>query len=101
MVSPNPSSTEPSPVSPPAAEEEQGQGDSAPALEEEEPAFPHTDLAKLDDMINRPRWVVPVLPKGELEVLLEAAIDLCKKGVSIIVYNIHPYRTTSFSFVLY
>lgn len=28
----------------------------------------------------RPRWVVPVLPKGELEVLLEAAIDLSKKG---------------------
>lgn len=24
--------------------------------------------------------MVPVLPKGELEVLLEAAIDLCKKG---------------------
>ncbi|XP_038836137.1 probable ubiquitin carboxyl-terminal hydrolase FAF-X isoform X1 [Salvelinus namaycush] len=82
-VSPNPSSTEPSPVSPPAEDEEQGQGDSAPALEEEEPAFPHTDLAKLDDMINRPRWVVPVLPKGELEVLLEAAIDLCKKGLDV------------------
>ncbi|KAL1022174.1 hypothetical protein UPYG_G00023090 [Umbra pygmaea] len=80
MASPNSSSTEPSPVSPPAAEE-QGQGSSVPALEEEEPAFPHTDLAKLDDMINRPRWVVPVLPKGELEVLLEAAIDLCKKGL--------------------
>lgn len=30
--------------------------------------------------MHRPRWVVPVLPKGELEVLLEAAIDLCKKG---------------------
>lgn len=30
----------------------------------------------------RPRWVVPVLPKGELEVLLEAAIDLSKKGGS-------------------
>ncbi|XP_062303511.1 probable ubiquitin carboxyl-terminal hydrolase FAF-X isoform X2 [Osmerus eperlanus] len=72
------SSTEPSPVSP---AEEQGQGDAAPALEEDEPAFPHTDLAKLDDMINRPRWVVPVLPKGELEVLLEAAIDLSKKGL--------------------
>lgn len=28
----------------------------------------------------RPRWVVPVLPKGELEVLLEAAIELSKKG---------------------
>ncbi|XP_051998079.1 probable ubiquitin carboxyl-terminal hydrolase FAF-X isoform X3 [Xyrauchen texanus] len=75
--SPN-SSNENSPVSPP---EDQGQGDCPTPLEEEEPAFPNTELAKLDDMINRPRWVVPVLPKGELEVLLEAAIDLCKKGL--------------------
>ncbi|KAJ8282529.1 hypothetical protein COCON_G00050480 [Conger conger] len=74
------SSNENSPVSPP---EDQGQGDNPPQLEEEEPAFPHTDLAKLDDMINRPRWVVPVLPKGELEVLLEAAIDLSKKGLDV------------------
>ncbi|XP_024919431.1 ubiquitin carboxyl-terminal hydrolase 9X isoform X3 [Cynoglossus semilaevis] len=77
--SPN-SSNENSPVSPP---DEPGQGDGTPQLEEEEPAFPHTDLAKLDDMINRPRWVVPVLPKGELEVLLEAAIDLSKKGLDV------------------
>ncbi|XP_046903853.1 probable ubiquitin carboxyl-terminal hydrolase FAF-X isoform X1 [Hypomesus transpacificus] len=77
--SPN-SSNETSPVSP---GEEQGQGDGLPLLEEEEPAFPHADLAKLDDMINRPRWVVPVLPKGELEVLLEAAIDLSKKGLDV------------------
>ncbi|XP_057191254.1 probable ubiquitin carboxyl-terminal hydrolase FAF-X isoform X7 [Triplophysa rosa] len=77
--SPN-SSNENSPVSPP---DDQGQGDSPAPLEEEEPAFPHTELAKLDDMINRPRWVVPVLPKGELEVLLEAAIDLCKKGLDV------------------
>ncbi|XP_072369964.1 ubiquitin carboxyl-terminal hydrolase 9X [Scyliorhinus torazame] len=77
--SPN-TSSENSPVSPP---DEQGQGDAPPQLEEEEPAFPHTDLAKLDDMINRPRWVVPVLPKGELEVLLEAAIDLSKKSLDI------------------
>ena len=26
-------------------------------------------------------WVIPVLPGGELEVLLEAAIDLCNRGV--------------------
>uniref|UniRef100_A0A8D2ZT06 ubiquitinyl hydrolase 1 n=1 Tax=Scophthalmus maximus TaxID=52904 RepID=A0A8D2ZT06_SCOMX len=77
--SPN-SSNENSPVSPP---DEQGQGEGPHQLEEEEPAFPHTDLAKLDDMINRPRWVVPVLPKGELEVLLEAAIDLSKKGLDV------------------
>ncbi|XP_053562456.1 probable ubiquitin carboxyl-terminal hydrolase FAF-X [Bombina bombina] len=74
------SSNENSPVSPP---DDQGQGDTPPQLEDEEPAFPHTDLAKLDDMINRPRWVVPVLPKGELEVLLEAAIDLSKKGLDV------------------
>lgn len=43
--------------------------------------FPVTELAKLDEMINRPRWVVPVLPNGELELLLEAAINLCKKGI--------------------
>ncbi|XP_013915738.1 PREDICTED: probable ubiquitin carboxyl-terminal hydrolase FAF-X [Thamnophis sirtalis] len=74
------SSNENSPATPP---DEQGQGDAPPQLEDEEPAFPHTDLAKLDDMINRPRWVVPVLPKGELEVLLEAAIELSKKGLDV------------------
>ncbi|XP_053083670.1 probable ubiquitin carboxyl-terminal hydrolase FAF-X isoform X1 [Pangasianodon hypophthalmus] len=79
--SPN-SSNETSPVSP-LEGQGQGQGDAQQAQEEEEPAFPHTDLAKLDDMINRPRWVVPVLPKGELEVLLEAAIDLSKKGLDV------------------
>ena len=47
--SPN-SSNENSPVSPP---DEQGQSEGPPQMEEEEPAFPHTDLAKLDDMINR------------------------------------------------
>lgn len=47
-----------------------------------EVAFPLTELSKLDEMINRPRWVVPVLPKGELEVLLEASIKLCRAGMS-------------------
>ncbi|KAK3574940.1 hypothetical protein QTP86_019804 [Hemibagrus guttatus] len=74
------SSNETSPLSP---IEGQGLGDARQAQVEEEPAFPHADLAKLDDMINRPRWVVPVLPKGELEVLLEAAIDLSKKGLDV------------------
>lgn len=37
-------------------------------------------LAKLDEMISRPRWVVPVLPKGELEILLDSSIEMCKKG---------------------
>lgn len=45
-----------------------------------EVAFPSAELSKLDEMINRPRWVVPVLPKGELEVLLEASIKLSRAG---------------------
>ena len=48
--------------------------------EDEEPDFPVQELNKLDDMINKPRWVIPVLPKGELEVLLDATIRLCKQG---------------------
>lgn len=45
-----------------------------------EPEFPHTKLATLDEKISSPRWVVPVLPEQELECLLQASIDLCKKG---------------------
>ncbi|XP_067668544.1 ubiquitin carboxyl-terminal hydrolase 9X-like [Haliotis asinina] len=64
--------------------DEGGQGDGIvlPA-DDQEPEFPHVELAKLDEMINRPRWVVPVLPKGELEVLLEAAIKLSKDGLDV------------------
>lgn len=32
-------------------------------------------------MISRTRWVVPVLPKCELEILLDASINLCKRGL--------------------
>ena len=61
--------------------DENGQGDIVlEGGDESEPDFPVQELARLDEMINRPRWVVPVLPKGELEVLLDAAIKLCKEG---------------------
>ena len=52
----------------------------SPPQEEGDVVFPLEALAKLDEMISKPRWVVPVLPKGELEILLEAAIAMCKKG---------------------
>lgn len=42
--------------------------------------FPKAELNRLDDMINRPRWVIPVLPKSELEVLLDASIALASAG---------------------
>ena len=44
--------------------------------------FPVAKLNKLDELISNPRWVIPVLPGGELEVLLEYCIELCKKKVS-------------------
>lgn len=56
----------------------QGGGDA-------EPEFAVAELARLDEMINRPRWVVPVLPKGELEVLLDAAIKLSKEGMYVVL----------------
>lgn len=48
-----------------------------------EPTFPLAELNRLDEMINRPRWVIPVLPRGELEVLLEASINLAKRGLDV------------------
>ena len=70
--------------------DEGGQGDGVVQLaEDQEPDFPHVELAKLDEMINRPRWVVPVLPKGELEVLLEASVKLCKEGMDFLYNKLH------------
>lgn len=65
----------------PSGTEELGQGEiSVQNPEDHESEFPHAELSKLDEMINRTRWVVPVLPKGELEVLLDVVIKLCKEG---------------------
>ncbi|XP_065841242.1 ubiquitin carboxyl-terminal hydrolase 9X-like isoform X2 [Oscarella lobularis] len=43
--------------------------------------FPVKVLQKLDDSLNRTKWIVPVTPRGDLEVLLLAAIQLCKRGL--------------------
>ena len=64
-------------------DESGGQGDGKPDSSNDDGddmVFPASELGVLDEMISRPRWVVPVLPKGELEILLKAAIELCKKG---------------------
>ena len=50
-----------------------------------EPDFPHAKLATLDEKISNQRWVVPVLPEQELECLLQASIDLCKKGIFLLI----------------
>ncbi|XP_071799117.1 ubiquitin carboxyl-terminal hydrolase 9X-like isoform X1 [Asterias amurensis] len=71
------------PSSPQQPPTQGGSGDSDVEVDLEEPEFPLEELNRLDDMINKPRWVVPVLPKGELEVLLESSINLCKKGADV------------------
>ncbi|KAK7070589.1 putative ubiquitin carboxyl-terminal hydrolase FAF-X [Halocaridina rubra] len=57
-----------------------GEGESE-EMASGEPEFPLAALTRLDEMIHRQRWVVPVLPKCELELLLEASIDLCTRGL--------------------
>ncbi len=48
---------------------------------EETVNFPVEDLQRLDEMLNRTRWIVPVLPKNELETLLDASIELCRQNL--------------------
>lgn len=85
-----------SPNSNPATSEQDVlQEDTVEMAEGQDPDFPVAELARLDEMINRPRWVVPVLPKGELEVLLDAAIKLCKEGETsshICILNMYNYK---------
>ncbi|KAH1013809.1 hypothetical protein HUJ04_002748 [Dendroctonus ponderosae] len=51
--------------------------------ENAEPDFPKDKLVTLEDKISNLRWVVPVLPDQELEVLLKASIDLAKKNLDM------------------
>ncbi|XP_032597478.1 probable ubiquitin carboxyl-terminal hydrolase FAF isoform X3 [Drosophila grimshawi] len=67
-------------------------------------SFPTTKLRSLTQKISNPRWVVPVLPEQELEVLLNAAIELAQAGAD---HDCEPcvefYRnglTTSFAKIL-
>ncbi|XP_059219639.1 probable ubiquitin carboxyl-terminal hydrolase FAF isoform X3 [Stomoxys calcitrans] len=67
-------------------------------------SFPTKSLTSLIQKISSPRWVVPVLPDQELEVLLNAAIQLTAAGVD---HDCEPcvefYRgalTTSFTKIL-
>ncbi len=49
----------------------------------QDPHFPQEELATLEQKINSPRWVIPVYPGQELEILLDAAIELCRAGITL------------------
>ena len=42
--------------------------------------FPLNDLIKLEEQLNQTRWVVPVLPDGELIKCLRAAVRLASQS---------------------
>jgi hypothetical protein len=42
--------------------------------------FPVDRLTKLDEQLSRPKWVVPVRPGDDLEMLLRHSIKLCNEG---------------------
>jgi ubiquitin carboxyl-terminal hydrolase 9/24 len=44
-------------------------------------SFPVEKLQRLDEMINKTHWIVPVLAKQELEILLDASIRQCKQNL--------------------
>jgi hypothetical protein len=46
-----------------------------------EPIFPNDDLTKLEEQVNRVRWIVPVLADGELLKCLRAAVRLARKSM--------------------
>ncbi|CAF3682375.1 unnamed protein product [Rotaria sp. Silwood1] len=43
--------------------------------------FPIDDLLKLEEQVNRVRWIVPVLPEGELIKCLRAAVCLAREKI--------------------
>jgi ubiquitin carboxyl-terminal hydrolase 9/24 len=45
--------------------------------------FPLNDLIKLEEQLNQTRWVVPVLPDGELIKCLRAAVRLAAQSNSL------------------
>ncbi len=54
-----------------------------PSAEELLAAFPVAKLTKLEELISNPRWVIPVLPGAELEVLLETSMALAREGLDV------------------
>lgn len=61
--------------------------DNEPANYKQDLYFPREHLVSLEEKINNPRWVIPVLPDQELQILLDAAIKLCRAGMSSFIFT--------------
>ncbi len=54
--------------------------DQSDVSEEEEVEFSLSKLKLLDEQLGRPKWVVPVRARDELEMLIRGAITLARQG---------------------
>lgn len=66
-----------------------GEQDGEYANFKQDLSFPREHLVSLEEKINNPRWVIPVLPGQELQILLDAAIKLCRAGMLFELYLFH------------
>ncbi len=77
----NDATTPPPTSAPTAAAASPNEEAPAPSAEDLLSTFPVAKLTKLEELISNPRWVIPVLPGAELEVLLETSIILAREGL--------------------
>ena len=72
-----------------------GEGVMSGRSEEGDPVvdFPLDHLARLDEQLGRPKWVVPVRRDDDLERLLRASIRLCNEGEVTVCIHVHVYSS--------
>ena len=71
----------------PSAAEISISGDGENVADPELP-FPVAQLEELEEMVSKPKWVVPVQPEAQLEVCLRAAIVLARKGKGYLDFSL-------------
>lgn len=87
-------SDEPPPLEDVSGEGPQPQCDPPSEVDPPESDFPLDHLTKLDDQLNRPKWVVPVRADDDLERLLKASIKLCREGAFVYHFSVYCVHTT-------
>ena len=59
-----------------------------PVTADQSVEFSIAKLKSLDEQLGRPKWVVPVRSKDELEMLIRGAIALARESQPLLVYRV-------------
>lgn len=73
-------------------------GGKASETSVDEPDFPVKELYELEALVNKTKWVVPVMPGQQLEVLLRASTALAKQGMCG-AFNAHKKSASGVMYV--